>query len=146
VLLALIDVILVLARQRRFEALAIDEVKLIKVSECSIGADHSTVCGGPDRPRYDTYPEESVVLLPQVNVAIGALTHTGKMDMISLAEKGRTGKKETMGHTTSLKCSQKTASLISTVLSTTSVMATVVAGDGGETVLRWDRLRLKTER
>jgi len=44
VLLALIDVILVLARQRRFEALAIDEVK----------------------------PEESVVLLPQVNVAIGA--------------------------------------------------------------------------
>jgi hypothetical protein len=25
--------------------------------------------------RHDTYPEESIVLLPQVNVAFGALTH-----------------------------------------------------------------------
>jgi hypothetical protein len=41
VLLALIDEILVLAGRRRFEALAIDEVKLRKVRECSIGADHS---------------------------------------------------------------------------------------------------------
>jgi hypothetical protein len=43
VLLALIDEILVLASRRRFEALAIDEVKLEKrkVRECSIGADHS---------------------------------------------------------------------------------------------------------
>ena len=43
-LLALIDEILVLAGRRRFEALAIDEVKLPvrKVRECSIGADQST--------------------------------------------------------------------------------------------------------
>ena len=40
-LLALIDVILVLAGRRCFEALAIDEVKLKKVRECSIGADQS---------------------------------------------------------------------------------------------------------
>ena len=47
-------------------------------------------------------------------------------------------KKEIIGRTTSLKCDkQKTASLISTVFSATSVMAsTVVTGDGGETVLR----------
>ena len=40
VLLALIDVILVLASRRRFEAIAIDGVKLRKVRERFIGSDH----------------------------------------------------------------------------------------------------------
>lgn len=40
-LLALIDEILVLASRRRFEALAIDGLKLRKVRECSIGSDHT---------------------------------------------------------------------------------------------------------
>lgn len=97
--------------------------------------------GGPDQPRYDTYPEESVVFLPQVNVAIGALTHTRKIGMIRLGRVEK-AKKEIIGRTTSLKCDkQKTASLISTVFSATSVMATVVAEYCGETVLR-----LKTEK
>jgi hypothetical protein len=45
VLLALIGVILVLASRRCFEAIAIDEVKLRKVRESSIGSDHIR---GPD--------------------------------------------------------------------------------------------------
>jgi hypothetical protein len=75
VLLALIDEILVLASRRRFEALAIDEVKLRNRKCVSALSVRIIVCGGPYLPRYDTYPEESVVLLPQINVTIGALTH-----------------------------------------------------------------------
>lgn len=46
--LALIDVLLVLASRRRFEAIAIDKVKLRKMRECSIGSDHSSMWGGSD--------------------------------------------------------------------------------------------------
>jgi len=76
VLLALIHVILVLAGRGCFEALTIDKVKLRKVCECSIGEDHSM--WGPDISQdmiRSTYPEESVVLLSQINVAVGALPY-----------------------------------------------------------------------
>jgi hypothetical protein len=48
VLLALIDEILVLASRRRFEALAIDEVKLRKEKCVSALSVRIMVCGGPD--------------------------------------------------------------------------------------------------
>ena len=142
VLLALIDVILVLASRRRFDALAFDEVKLKKkrVSALSV---RIKVSRGSDWPRYDTYPEESVVLLPQVNITIGALRRTGKRIRYDQGGKGRAGKKE--GHTTSLKCeTQKTASLMSAVLfkfTATSVMAYCSYWDGGGTgsVKTWGR-------
>jgi hypothetical protein len=51
VLLALIDGILVLAGRRRFEALAIDEVKVRKVRDYSIGADHSMWVGTVEQGR-----------------------------------------------------------------------------------------------
>lgn len=54
-------------------------------------------CGGPDQTRYDTYPKETVVLLPQVNFAIGALdTHI--IDMIRVGRNRRAGKYDRTYH------------------------------------------------
>ena len=45
---------------------------------------------GHDCESYDTYPEESVVLLPLINVASGALTH---MDLIRAGRVEQGGRK-----------------------------------------------------
>lgn len=50
----------------------------------------------------DTYPEESVVLLPQIDVAIGALTHTKYQTDHDQGGKGRAGQERKYGALPSL--------------------------------------------
>ena len=121
-LLALIHVILVLASRGRFDAIAIDKVKLRKsvyVPQCSIGMDR-TMWGS--KISHDYIPRR-IHRSPPAGQRCNRCTNTHAGTRISGKEE-RVEQGRGLQHTTSLRCeSQKTASLISTVFATTSVMA-----------------------
>ena len=91
-LLALILVVLVLARRGRLEALTINKVKLERGGLDKRPSERGIIprmrapeIGHNIKSETATYPEEPVILLPQVNFAISALSRTTRANSICIS-------------------------------------------------------------